>query len=355
MADPADVWFVRLDDGRVIRAKSTKSLRYHLYSGRIPMDARVRRSPAEEWTALEWTAEFADIVPKGSDAAPPAPASPTPVAAAKPKMPPTSDMKVLGVRGLVDELLNAVDTTLHRVKLMPAAAMGFLVGIGGAIHGGLVTGFEPPWFWIGVLAITVVVLVGFCVVTALITQMTFVELSRLRPARTKEIRVGLTRHGVQLAFAHFLVGGVLVLLVVVLRKLSLALPPLIALSLIGEVVFWPLWGLMLLFGPIVVIEDCSFVRAIMEWWHMLRAHLVRLLLYEALAVLLGLLMAAPFMVPVLLAAPTAWGEPGLAGVVGHATVAMLAGLALTPLLAYLLVANVYIYLNLRYEFSPTAK
>ena len=54
MAEPSDRWYVRLPDGRVIRAKSTKSLRYHIRSGRIPVHARVRRSPAEEWTALEW-------------------------------------------------------------------------------------------------------------------------------------------------------------------------------------------------------------------------------------------------------------------------------------------------------------
>jgi hypothetical protein len=34
---------------------------------------------------------------------------------------------------------------------------------------------------------------------------------------------------------------------------------------------------------------------------------------------------------------------------------VLAGLALSPLLAYLMVANVFIYINLRYESAPTGR
>ena len=34
---------------------------------------------------------------------------------------------------------------------------------------------------------------------------------------------------------------------------------------------------------------------------------------------------------------------------------VLTGLALTPLIAYLIVANVFIYLNLRYEFFYSAR
>ena len=34
---------------------------------------------------------------------------------------------------------------------------------------------------------------------------------------------------------------------------------------------------------------------------------------------------------------------------------VLSGLALAPLLAYLMVANVFIYINLRYESAPTGR
>jgi hypothetical protein len=364
MRDLSDVWFIRLPDGRVVRAKTTKSLRYHISSGRIPVQARVRRSAAEEWTALEWTAEFADIV------------APVPIAAAPGQVPPTAapetvkggakgaDMKVLGVRGLVDELLNALDSTLARTKLVPAAALGLLVGLGSALYGGLVVGADPPWSGAGVIAIGVCVLLGYCLVTSLITQMTFIELSRLRPARTRELRAGLARHTAQLALAHLLVGGTLFLVLLTLQRLppwltsadGLNLPeallaPVIALRLVWEVAFWPMWASLLLFGPIAVVEECSFPRIIREWWGMVRHHAGRLILYEAVAVVLGLLVAAPFLVPIFLTALSSGGEVGLSAAVRHGTVSLLGGLALTPLLAYLMVANVYIYLNLRYEFA----
>src|SRR5437016_9552272 len=104
MAEASDRWYVRLPDGRVIRAKSTKSLRYHIRSGRIPVHARVRRSPAEEWTGLEWVAEFVDILPKGA-----APASAHVARAtsspdlARPKAT-AEETRVLGGRGLMVDL-----------------------------------------------------------------------------------------------------------------------------------------------------------------------------------------------------------------------------------------------------------
>jgi hypothetical protein len=370
MADVPDRWYVRLPDGRVVRAKSTKSLRYHISSGRIPVKSRVRRSPAEEWTALEWTTEFADIVASAPIPAPAAPsaAPPAPAADAAQNRARAPEIKVLGAYGLMSELLNALDNTLNRTKLMPAAALGLVVGLGGAVYEGLVVQLEPPWSWSGEIGIGVCVLMGFCLVTAVITQITFVELSRLRPARAKDIRAGLTRHTLNLVLAHFLVGGFLLLILLTLWKLPLwlmspegpglseaLLAPAIAVQLVWEVAFWPLFALMLLFGPIAIVEERSFAGIILEWWGMLRLHLGRLLLYETMALLLGLLVAAPFLLPVLLTALFSWGESGLLGIVRHSTLAILGGLALTPLVAYLLVANVYIYLNLRYEFSQAGR
>src|SRR5437868_3201943 len=112
MADVSDRWYVRFPDGRVIRAKSTKSLRYHLGSGRIPAEARVRRSPAEEWTALQWTAEFVDIVSPGSapaDTAAPPEAGRTSIRAATPSSN-VEEMKVLGLRGMVGDLVSALES-----------------------------------------------------------------------------------------------------------------------------------------------------------------------------------------------------------------------------------------------------
>ena len=70
--------------------------------------------------------------------------------------------------------------------------------------------------------------------------------------------------------------------------------------------------------------------------------------------LLGLLVSAPLLVPVLLTIPATGGEPGLLALVRHSTLALLGGLALSPCLAFLLVANVFIYLKVRYEFSQSS-
>src|SRR5947207_2748939 len=57
-----DAWYIRIPDGRVLRAATTKAVRVHVGSGLIPPDSRVRRHPDDEWAALEWTQEFADLV-----------------------------------------------------------------------------------------------------------------------------------------------------------------------------------------------------------------------------------------------------------------------------------------------------
>jgi hypothetical protein len=361
MAEKSDLWYVRFPDGRVIRAKSTKSLRYHIGSGRIPAAARVRRSPAEEWTALEWVAEFVDLIPKvpAAGSALPANSSFAPRTAGSSTH--IQEIKVLGLRGLVEDLINALDSALHVIKLAPAAGLGLLLGLAAALQDGLIIHLEPPGGWIGASLLAICLLLCFCLATSLITQTTFIELSRLRPARTKEIRAGLGRHAAQLFFVYFLLAGFAILILLALQRLPAYLlspgglhwpeglvAPVIVARLVWEVLCWPLFALLLLSGPITVIEERSFPLAIREWWGMARRHLGRLLLYETMAILLGLLVSAPLLVPVLL---TTWGETGLLGIVSESTMAVLGGLALAPCLAYVLVANVFIYLDLRYELA----
>jgi hypothetical protein len=362
MAEQSDLWYVRLPDGRVVRAKSTKSLRYHLGSGRIPAQARVRRSAAEEWSALEWLAEFVDILPKNPPAASSPPVHTDSFPHASRSISPIQELKTLGLRGLVEDLINALESALHTIKLAPAAGLGLLLGTAAALYDGWIVHLEPSWAWIvgGLLAIGL--LLGFCLATALITQATFIELSCLRPARTKEIRAGLGRHTVQLFFAYFLSGGLVILVLLALQRLPAYLlssghwpeslvAPVIVVRLVWEVLCWPFFALLLLSGPITVIEERSFPHALREWCGLVRNHVGRLLLYETMAILVGLLVSAPLVVPVLV---TTWSETGLLGIVSESTMAILGGLALTPCLAYVLVANVFIYLDLRYEFSHTS-
>ena len=126
--------------------------------------------------------------------------------------------------------------------------------------------------------------------------------------------------------------------------------------MIVEVVLWPIVGFALLLPPILVVEDCSIGKALSLWLRLLRRDMGRVFLYEALALGLGLaatlLLALPWLAlfiyepvdfPQLLPAPS----PSRGRV--------LAGLALAPLLAYLMVANVFIYINLRYESAPAGR
>jgi hypothetical protein len=120
------------------------------------------------------------------------------------------------------------------------------------------------------------------------------------------------------------------------------------LRVLAAVAVWPLLGLALLLGPTVVIEEGSLSHSLTLWGGLLRRHLVRIILYETLAAAVAFVVSVPFIFPVVVAA---WPIPGNE-VVAQATAyvaAVLLGLAVAPALAYLTVANVFIYLNLRYE------
>jgi hypothetical protein len=74
-------------------------------------------------------------------------------------------------------------------------------------------------------------------------------------------------------------------------------------------------------------------------------------LYQALAFASAAALALPLLAPVLLAARNPLGLSA-----GEAVpFLLLAAEALTPMLSYLLVAHVFIYLNLRYEFFYSAR
>src|SRR5438034_4051035 len=106
MTQSPEAWFVRLPDGRVIRAKSADSVRHHIERGRIPPDAWVRRAGEEEWHSLEWTAEFADLAKRRSAPGPAATAA-TPAPRGNGAAARSHELQIVGVRGIVDEMLGA--------------------------------------------------------------------------------------------------------------------------------------------------------------------------------------------------------------------------------------------------------
>ena len=204
--------------------------------------------------------------------------------------------------------------------------------------------------------------------TGMLTRMTYYELSRMRPARWREGATGLTGTTFRIAAAQLLTAGVAILVIVYLRlapRYLLELYPggvgrtvaavLAALGMIVEVVLWPIVSFALLLPPILVVEDCSIGKALSLWLRLLREDIGRVFLYEALALGLGLaatlLLALPWLA-LFLYEPVEFPQllPALAF-----TRWVLAGLALAPLLAYLMVANVFIYINIRYESAPAGR
>jgi len=372
-----DIWYVRLPDGRVVRAKSAQSVRRHVERGRIPVDSWARRTGDDEWQALEWLSEFADLAKLRDNA------SPMPLAAATshadgarssrpaaravaPAGRPADELHTAGVRGLVEELFNALDSTLQRPKLVVAVLIGLCSGIVLALFRYIPFDTDvpldlAPWIGIGLVWL---LLVAFG--SALLTQMTVVELSRLRPARTQEARHHLVRNALRIAVAYLVVGGIVVAGVMALRALpDWLLDPsdvgtpgadvvaglTTALALLLEVLLWPILGLALLLAPILVIEECGLFSAFRQWAALLQRRLGRVILYEALAATLGAVASLAFLFPIVVA-----GSFSLTGESLHwvkwLTLSLLAGPALSPLFAFLVVANVYIYVTLRYEFYP---
>lgn len=374
MHDPYDAWFVRFPDGRVVRAKTTIAVRHNVESGRIPVESWVRRRGEDDWSSLEWTVEFADlVVAKRKELAGPdkAPGPRTePDSATKEKT--TSgrnhnELRTVGVRGLLDELLAALDSTLGPRKLC-IAALTCLFGTALLLTARRFNGSqgEPPWLlWISIgLGLAAVLGIG----AGLLTRITFVELSRLRQARWGEAFGRLGHFGPRIMGCYILVGGAVLLAILGLRNfpgwvltqqegdpVAAATPTAIAtvVSLLLQVLLWPILGLGLLLPPAVIVEECPILPAIVQWWTLVRRNLGRVIIYEGLAFALGTVMTLPFLVPVLLA-----GAPPLQidmSAVTGTTLVLLGGCALTPLVAYLVVANVFIYLNLRYEFSASLR
>ncbi|MCS7045180.1 MAG: hypothetical protein NZO58_02365 [Gemmataceae bacterium] len=371
MAATQDIWYVRLPSGRVIRSRNSVSLRYHVRRGRIPATSQVRRSFDEDWVPLAAIQEFAEAaevaamrrrrLENGGDGAP-----------RRRSHVDYQEWRTLGVRGLVRELADALDSSLHRAKLGAACFLGILGSVA-LVLWRLLDAVLDDIVW---RTAAVCLGAGLFVVAAstgisLITQFTAVELSRMRSPRRPELWPGALGHGLRLSVALLLIVGSGAVLVWLLRHLpgwveqhrleesawwGYAAAAALVVRLILEVVFWPLVALApLLLSPILVIQECSVRRAIREWWRLLRTQLGRIFLYEALATTLAAVFTVPLLIPIALAWWSLGTMTGLQLEASQATLTVLTGIAMTPFLATLLVANVFIYLNLRYEFFHSAR
>jgi hypothetical protein len=355
------MWYIRFPDGRVLRADGAAVVRQQLKAGRLPVGTRLRRSPDDKWQAVERYPEFADLAPRTVAILPRnGTARPGPATIAS-RLDPVL-LRLAGVRGLVEDLLAALDSTMGRSKLGVTALAGLLLG--GLAAVAALPGFDfaisPPGLgWVLLLGALVV----WSLLSTMLSRMTYVELSRLRPARWRD---GLSRwleSALHLAVAQGLLLVVLGGLIVDLRSLPgwlldagsdetmqgyrIAAEVVTVVGMVLEVVLWPLLLLLLPLGALVVVEQYTFPKALREWARLVWQKPGRLVLAEGLALGVGLVIAAPLGLLVsVLATRLAGAEFALAATL---TQRVLLGLLGSVVLGYLVVANVFIYLNLRYE------
>ena len=349
MATIPDLWYVRLPNGRVVRTRSTKSLRQFVKSGRIPQRVHARRTNADPWQTLNQIKELADLAPKKRNA--------TPQVKARAKV---ADQRATGSRRMLNELLKALDSSLQRTKLITSACTGLAIGVALILGEILMTALPSEWAWLGAVGTGLVTLFLFSVCTSVLTSLTARELSHSAPAELSETRGQIIGKALRLTGALALIGGSMAGLIFLLRSLpgwiatdeagsalTTAVHVVNGLRLILEGLCAPILGLaLLLLGPILVVEECSIFQAIRQWFGMLRQHPARIYVYQAAASAFALVLASPVLAPLVLSfggtRPNTLGE--------SVPFYLLIGAALTPLLSYLVVANVFVYLNLRYDF-----
>jgi hypothetical protein len=128
-------------------------------------------------------------------------------------------LRTVGVRGCVEELLTALDSTLVRGKVLTAAFVGLLSSVLLLLAARYRPGqeFWPP---LPLTGAGLVVLTLFTLYSVLTTQRTFVELSRLRPATRAEAHARRWGNAFRLILTELLTGGVLLLLIGGLRWLN---------------------------------------------------------------------------------------------------------------------------------------
>jgi hypothetical protein len=378
MKEHRDPWFIRLPDGRVVKAKSTAAVQHHLEAGHIPLNSYARREAGDEWVALAWVAEFADLA-----AGRPRPVRPDNGAAGVPaeraaesglktgvsaRLDPLK-LQTVGVRGYVDELIAALDSTVNATKLWVGCLTGVAVALAWLLIHWFLRFVELDATWPALLLSGLAAATLLALGVTLITRQTQLELTTMRPISWRATRTGSGRQFLRVFVIFLIVGGVGSALLYLCHRFPAwveqpageggvrGLEPEEAIVtaagilgvLLSVVVFIGI-GLAMLIAPALIVEDSSVAGALREWRALCREHRLRVFLYEGLAIALGVAATLPLAVPIYL---------GLAnGLFPYENLAVectrwgLRGLAFGPLIAFLAVANVFIYLNLRYEYSP---
>lgn len=376
-----DLWYLRLPDGRVVKAKSTSSVRHHIETGNVPLNSLARRHSHEEWVSLAWLAEFADLT--GGTVRP---RTSTNDSSANLQSSDNGDkdqverpggvsgrldpmrLQTVGIRGLVDELIAAFDSAIGAGKgifACAALAVGMLVAYLAA---------RGIWYihadasWLAQLCAGLIAGIVTAGIVAILTRQTHLELSTARPVGLAEARERIGPLIFRVFLGYLATAGVCIGLIVLLRHVpewtTKAVDGMNANT--GEIAITVVWAacvalaavfatviiLCFLLPPILIVEECSVGDALREWRSLLREHRVRALVYEGLALALALVAALPLALPIYVAqhylppvAANNW--------IAHAIPLILDAIVAGPALTFLAVANLYIYFNLRYEYSPS--
>jgi len=343
-----ELWYVRLPNERVV-GTSADVIRQQLADGRLPPGTRVRRSGEIDWQPVERVPEFATgnlAAANGHE----------PHATVASRLDPHL-MRLAGLRPLLEELLGALDSTFVSRKLKVAALAGLLLGAVASLAtlDRVTFSLWPPGLgWV----LPVAALFIWSWLAVVLSNMTFAEVSRLRPASLRDGTkgsVGATSHlflaqGIVILF----LGGVLVGLRFLpaflaargtedtAKYFSSAAQAAMAAGMVLEILVWPVFALLLPMAALLVVEQCNFAQGLGRWLSLIWRKGRRLLLAELLALAIGLLLTAPLALLGLALSSRlhAVEAPQTAAI----TLCVLSGLLSSLFLAYLVVANVFIYL-----------
>ncbi|MEZ6141399.1 MAG: hypothetical protein R3B84_12580 [Zavarzinella sp.] len=405
MKEHYDPWLVRLPDGRTISAKSTAAVRRHMEHGVIPKNSMARRSPEDEWRELEWIAEFADLIHGGprliapeprplpkefeaeeesitSEEAKPHHATPPPLHRSGSSSSNTTTstgmhdplrLQSVGVRGLVDELLTAFDAALKSHKLLTSALWCAVVAFTIVILGYFAFRITEA-IWLTKLITYSVSLAAAAGLFTLISKQAHEEATTAKRVSPMQAIRGIVPEFVQVLLIMLAIygGGFLVLYLLnlapeqiskLVSNLSDNLASIvttllvIVLKIISIVVV-----LIMLLGtfaiPIRVVEQANPKQIISDWIQLLKVHRQRALIYQAGAIMTSLVAAIPTIIPIYLTMSFGPSMPRNESALStffpiftQAFDTSLYAFAFGPALGYYIVANLYIYLHLRYEHS----
>ena len=323
MSDNRDHWYIRFPDGKLARAAGVGMLRKQLLAGRVPADAELRRQTEEQWRPVGDHPEFADLGDgHGSWHELSLNGDPKPAPTVASRVDP-AQMRQPGVRLLLDELLAALDSTLVFRKMLLACAMAlplWVLFVAAAMPVWLPASLDP-WQPVAAAAATVLALL---LLQALLTRMTFFELSRMRPARIRDGYAGLPGLWLKSVLVQGSAVGLACAAAWGLRLLPAWLMSLAAETpwasgaswaalCAGALIQSAIWPALLLFGPFAaacVAEEGSLGQAFAQWRRVIAAHCWRALIAQWLILAVACLAALPALLLLAPHLPEGTGEVG---------------------------------------------